>query len=60
VTYTGRDHKVLRYACRRGRLDNGDVTCLSFSGISIDEAVSQQLLEVIQPASLEATVIAAQ
>ena len=60
VNYTGYNAAVLRYACRRGRLDNGDATCISFGGTGVDEAMSQQLLRVVQPGAIEAAVLADQ
>ncbi len=60
VYYTGRDHTMLRYACRRGRLDNGDVNCIAFGGVAVDEALSQQVLRVVQPGAIEAAVLSSQ
>ncbi len=60
VNYTGRDHDVLRYACQRGRLDNGESSCITFGGIPTDEAVSGEIVRVLQPGALEATVLASQ
>jgi hypothetical protein len=41
-------------------VDNGDATCISFGGTAVDEAISQQLLSVVQPGAMEAAVLAAQ
>ena len=60
VGYTGRDHTVLRYACHRGRLDNGEANCIAFGGTAVDEVLSQQLLRVVQPGALEAALLSAQ
>lgn len=60
VHYTGRDHDVLRYSCRRGRLDNGGPACISFGGIPVDQAIGGEVLRVVQPAAIEAAVLAAQ
>lgn len=60
VHYTGRDHDVLRYGCRRGWLDNAEAKCIAFGGIPVDEAISRVLLQVVQPAALEAAVLASQ
>ncbi len=60
MSYTGRDHSILRYACHRGRLDNGEANCIAFGGTAVDEAVSQQVLRVVQPGAMEAAVLAAQ
>lgn len=60
VHYTGRDHDVLRYSCRRGWLDNAEACCIAFGGVSVDDAISQAILRVVQPAALEAAVLASQ
>ncbi|MCP5092663.1 MAG: recombinase family protein, partial [Gammaproteobacteria bacterium] len=60
VHYTGRDHDVLRYGCRRGWLDNAEARCIAFGGIPVDDAISQAILRVVEPAALEAAVVANQ
>ncbi len=58
VRYTGRDHDVLRYACWRGWLDNGEPRCLAFGGLRVDDAIAAEVLRVVRPAALEAAVLA--
>ncbi|OQB80128.1 MAG: hypothetical protein BWX88_04657 [Planctomycetes bacterium ADurb.Bin126] len=60
VLYTGCRHDALRYACHRGYLDIGDAKCISFGGTTVDEAVSRQVLRVIQPGAVEAALLAGQ
>lgn len=60
VRYTGSGHDVLRYSCFRGWLDNGEPRCIAFGGISVDEAISREVLRVVQPAAIEASVLASQ
>jgi len=60
VGYTGNGPFVLRYACHRGRLDNGDGPCISFGGLALDEAISKQILGVVQPVAVEAAVLASE
>jgi DNA invertase Pin-like site-specific DNA recombinase len=60
VQYTGTQHRVLRYCCHRGRLDNGEPNCIAFGGIPVDEAISREVLRVVEPAAIEAAVLAAQ
>ena len=60
VRYTGSGHDVLRYSCVRGWLDNGEPRCLAFGGISVDEAISREVLRVVQPTAIEASVLANQ
>ena len=58
VRYTGNGHDVLRYSCIRGWLDNGEPRCIAFGGITVDEAIGREVLHVIQPAAIEASVLA--
>jgi DNA invertase Pin-like site-specific DNA recombinase len=58
VRYTGSGHDVLRYSCIRGWLDNGEPRCIAFGGMTVDEAISREVLRVVQPAAIEASVLA--
>jgi DNA invertase Pin-like site-specific DNA recombinase len=67
VSYTGgttsvarRGERFLRYVCVRGHLDNGEPKCISFGGMPIDAAISQEVLRVVQPAAVEAALQANQ
>ena len=60
VWYTGRAHNVLRYACHRGALDNGEPRCISFGGLIVDAAMAKEVLRVVQPAAIEAAVVASE
>jgi DNA invertase Pin-like site-specific DNA recombinase len=60
VHYTGGGHRFLRYSCLRGRLDNAEPKCIAFGGIPVDNEVSRQILRVVQPAAVEAAVLAYQ
>jgi DNA invertase Pin-like site-specific DNA recombinase len=58
VRYTGNEHDVLRYACHRGWLDNGESRCIAFGGIPVDDSISRQVLEVVQPVAVQAALLA--
>src|SRR5579864_143751 len=58
VHYTGRDHDMLRYFCRRGWLDQAEPRCISFGGLPVDGAVRRELLRVVQPGAVEAARLA--
>jgi hypothetical protein len=60
VRYTGNHHDVLRYVCYRGWLDNGEPPCIGFGGLPVDEAVSGEILRVVQPGAVAAAVLAKQ
>lgn len=58
VHYTGKEHDVLRYACKRGWLDTAAPRCIAFGGIPIDESIAREVLRVVQPAAIDAAVLA--
>ena len=60
VAYTGNGPFVLRYVCHRSALDNGEPPCITFGGLSLDEAVSRELMTVLEPAAIEAAVLASE
>jgi hypothetical protein len=39
-------------------LDNGEPPCITFAGLSLDEAISREILTVLEPAAIEAAVLA--
>ena len=54
VQYTGAKGQIPRYACVRGRLDQGEPNCIAFGGLRVDDVVETALLAVVQPAAVEA------
>ena len=54
IRYTGHGHDVLRYACDRGWLDNGEPRCIAFGGLRVDDAIAEQVLRVIEPGAIDA------
>ena len=60
VHYTGREGDILRYSCNRGWLDNGEPRCITFGGVTVDGAVAQEVLRVVQPGAIEAAVAASE
>jgi len=60
VLYTGRCGDIARYACNRAWLDKGLSRCISFGGTRVDAAIAQQVLRVVQPAAIEAAIMAQQ
>jgi hypothetical protein len=51
VHYSGR---IGRYNCYGARTNHGAVRCISISGLSIDTAVSNEVLRVLKPLGIEA------
>jgi hypothetical protein len=60
VAYTGNGPYVLRYVCHRSALDNGEQRCITFAGLSLDEALTREIMIVLEPAAIEAVVLAAE
>lgn len=60
VYYTGNNHDAPRYCCNRGYLDNAQEKCISFGGVLVDRALSKDILTVIEPAAVEAAMLAHQ
>jgi hypothetical protein len=60
TNYTGNHHDVVRYVCDRGWTDNGAPSCIAFGGIIADGAIAKELLRVVQPAAMEAAVLASE
>src|SRR5437660_1183553 len=59
VSYSG---KLGRYSCYGARMNHGTARCISISGLSIDAAISHEVLRVLKPLGIDAAVkaIAAQ
>jgi DNA invertase Pin-like site-specific DNA recombinase len=51
----GNQGSRLSYSCNRGRLEYGQPSCQSLAGQVLDELVSRQVLEALEPAALEAS-----
>jgi predicted ArsR family transcriptional regulator len=56
--YGGADGNVPRYVCSGGRTHRGSAPCLAIGGLRLDEAVSDTVLEAIQPAGIQAALTA--
>ena len=53
VSYNGTRGTVLRYVCR-GALNSTGAVCISFGGLSVDEAVGREIVRILEPIGLEA------
>jgi DNA invertase Pin-like site-specific DNA recombinase len=60
VAYTGNGPFILRYVCHRSALDNGEPPCITFGGLSLDKAISREILTVLEPGAIEAAVLASE
>jgi hypothetical protein len=58
VHYTGCQHDVARYTCQGTSLDKALPRCISFGGARVDAAVGNEVLRVVQPAAIEAAILA--
>jgi len=59
VSYSGSQRSIRRYTCNRANTEHGDPVCISFSGIDVDKRVAAEVLDVVQPAALDASMQAA-
>jgi DNA invertase Pin-like site-specific DNA recombinase len=57
--YSGKANR-LRYTCTRATIDYGSPGCLSMSGTFLDDFVVEQLMAVLEPASVELSIAAEQ
>ncbi|MBX3799106.1 hypothetical protein [Burkholderia cepacia] len=48
----------MRYSCHRGWLDKGQPRCIAFGGTRADAAIAEAVLQVVQPAAIEAAMVA--
>ena len=53
----GGPRRFIRYSCVRGHMDTGEPKCIAFGGIPVDAALSREILRVLQPAALEASIL---
>jgi len=50
VSYGGKKSKTPRYSCKKNRVQHGQPKdCLAFGGMRLDEAVSREVLRVVEP-----------
>jgi hypothetical protein len=59
AAYGGKAHH-LRYTCMRATIDDGAPGCLSLAGAFLERFVADQVMQVLQPASLELSMAAEQ
>jgi DNA invertase Pin-like site-specific DNA recombinase len=55
VNYGGSAIRVHRYECARANVDRGEERCINFSGLDVDARVTELVLQVVQPAAIEAS-----
>jgi len=54
VSYSGSVGFCVRYHCRGAHLNHGTERCISFGGLRVDAAVSENLLRALAPLGIEA------
>ncbi len=60
VHYLGKSRQEMRYQCINGHINQGVPKCISFGGVRIDQAVSDEILKVVQPVAIDAALRAAE
>ena len=58
VAYSGNGNRQPRYSCHGGRDERGSASCQSLGGTGVDRAVTETLLAAIEPAGIEAALLA--
>jgi DNA invertase Pin-like site-specific DNA recombinase len=58
VQYSGTTGRVPRYGCHGGRENRGSASCLSLGALRVDQAVVEEVLAAIQPAGVQASLMA--
>lgn len=56
VSYGGKEGKVPQYKCGVVRNNKGGKDCLIFGGMRVDEAVAKEVLRVVEPLAIDASV----
>lgn len=58
VHYGGLNGSTVRYTCRNAAINQGTEWCISFGGLGLERAVEREVLRVVQPAAVEASLAA--
>lgn len=60
VAYSGSKGNVPRYSCRGANINHGEAMCISIGGLKPDQVLAQEIMRVVEPFALEASLLAAQ
>jgi DNA invertase Pin-like site-specific DNA recombinase len=58
VAYSGPNGDIPRYQCDLGAMETREPRCIAFGGQRVDAAVVAEMLRVVQPAAIEAAMLA--
>jgi DNA invertase Pin-like site-specific DNA recombinase len=58
VAYSGTGGNVGRYNCQGAHLNHGTARCINFGSLRVDQAVSEEVLRLLQPLGIEAALLA--
>jgi hypothetical protein len=59
AAYSGPNGDIPRYQCDRGAMETREPRCISFGGQQVDACVVAETLRVVQPAAIDAAMLAA-
>ena len=59
VHYAGKRRNEMRYQCVNGNINQGTARCISFGGLRVDQALSAEIVKVVQPTAIQAAFQAA-
>jgi DNA invertase Pin-like site-specific DNA recombinase len=54
ISYGGRDSTAPAFRCTRRHLQAGSARCVQFTGTAVEDAVSAQILQAIEPTAIDA------
>lgn len=60
VSYSGLRGNVLRYHCRGAQINHGEDWCISFGGLRVDQAITDEVLNAIGGNAIQAALEAAE
>ncbi|WP_353027369.1 zinc ribbon domain-containing protein [Mesorhizobium sp. M0991] len=56
VSYSGSNGNTGRYHCRGAQLTHGTDLCIGFGSLRVDQAISGEVLQRLQPPGIEAAI----
>ena len=58
VSYSGTRGDVPRYSCQGAHVNHGTERCINFGALRVDQAIGEEVLQVLQPLGIEAALLA--
>lgn len=55
VSYGGKGGNIPKYDCRADRIRRGEKNCIAFGGLRVEQALSKEVLRVVEPFAIDAS-----